>query len=186
MEKIKIEYKTIYEKFESLELKSWFRLVKVIYIGILIIIFLIGVSLLWGNKPYKVVDDTKSYIQCVRDKGTGLVYYLDKNSWYGNVEGNTAYFAPYIEQSVRQTCDVPIDPNTGKPSTYIYIHNQVNYINYTFYPSYKTEGSYRNWVWSYIIFLGIFFIGVRIIKEVFYYIITGKKMFKKISFYKNL
>jgi len=56
-------------------------------------------------------------------------------------------------------------------------------MNYKYYPTFKTEGSYWEYIKSWIIFIFFFYLGFKLAKEAFFYIATGKKMFTPIQNY---
>lgn len=174
----------IFKKFELLETKFWYRLLKVFFIAITLGVFLLGSVLLWDNKPYKIIDNEKSYIQCDRDKEAELIYLLGKNGWdqYGRIYDEQPTLDYYDDQSVRKVCNAPLNKMTGKPipafSSFI-----PDDINYKYYPILKTEGSNWEFIRAYLMFYFFFFLGFKLIKEAFFYIATGKRMFAHIQSY---
>jgi len=177
----------ILRKFRALEAKWWFRLVKVAYVLLAIIALIIMVALFWDERPYQTVDNKKSYIQCDRDVASNLIYYLDKNGWnqWGQVYGDEVTLSYSDDQEIRKTCARPLDENTGKPKTSfwddVFLDNQP--LNYKFYPYLETKGSYGKWVRGAIICLAVFYLFYRLLIELFYYVVTGKRIFRKINNY---
>jgi hypothetical protein len=185
MAKTSVENKDrqIYIKFQNLELKFWFRLLKVLYIIFLILTFLGCVVWWWETKPYKVVDNENSYIQCERDKEKKLVYYLDKNDWneYGKVYGENPTLSYYHDEAIRKVCAQPLNPETGEFATY-WSSYKVLPLNYEFSPILKTEGSYSKWLRNGILGFILFVFLTNLIKEIFYYVATGKRVYRDVDY----
>lgn len=68
-------------KESYLEKKFLFRFIKVAYvIAFLFLAIIIGI-LGWTQKPYKYLDDNKSYFTCLHDNNGGIYYYNKVDDW---------------------------------------------------------------------------------------------------------
>lgn len=177
--------KSVYEKYTDLETKTWFRLVKVLYLLFAIGVFISGTAILWDSKPYLGFDNHLSHVKCERDNGTQWIYPLDDNSWSLYGEFNQNETLPYYAiENARRTCSQEIDVVTGKttplPFGEVAEYSKGNYHLVLFS---KLDGNYAEWIQAWAVFLVIFFIVYKVLVEVFYYIVTGKRMFRKISHY---
>lgn len=176
---------TVYEKYKDLETKAWFRLVKVLYLLFAGCVLLTGIALTWDEKPYLSFDNERSYVKCDRDKGTQWIYPLNDNSWNLYGEFNPNETLPYYAiDGVRRTCSQDIDVLTGKTTPLPYGETaEYSKGDYELILFSKLDGSYSEWIKMWAIFFVIFFLVYKVLVEAFYYIVTGKRMFKKIATY---
>lgn len=179
---------SVYERFIKLESKTWFRLVKVIYILFATLIFFAICAVVWDSKPYLTFDNERSYVKCDRDVSTQWIYMLDKNSWglYGNFNSNES-LQYYAVDSVRKMCSQIIDPKTGitTPLSYGEVP-EYSRGNYKLNLYSKLTGDYSEWMQLAVISSVVFGLIFVVLIQAFYYIVTGKRMFRKIQKYKVL
>lgn len=168
-------------KLKTLESKPWYRLIKVVYFGGVILIAFGLLAILWSEKPYKAINNDLSYVKCNRDAGIDWVYNLSKNNWSQYGESETLDY--YTDQNVRKACNWVLDED-GSPTKLVISTNNFLPLNYTFHPVYETVGSYSDLIFNGIVGAAIFIFIVRLIAEIFFYVVTGKALFKDIEYYR--
>ena len=148
-------------KRADLEKKTWYRALKVLYVGgIVIVVF--GIAIIsWSQRPLKLLDGYNSLIIC----DTGKSYVPEKNNI--NLYNWQTDLSYSNDEDARILCKYD--------TTNFYYHSS-EFIskNYTFTPVYE-KVEYNSWIGYTISAFFIFWILNYLIKIIFFYILLGDK-----------
>lgn len=151
---------------KNLENKVLYRLIKVAYVLIFILISAFFVLTGWFAKPKAIVDDDNSYINCT----------LGKSYVLGNVNLHVysvtdTQIEPYYEKEARILCAYGVLNDYS--SNYRNIQAP-SYQNYTLRLQKKTIGSWESAILWWVLGVGGSYIVLNIIRETLNYIFFGK------------
>lgn len=196
------------EKITELNSKWWYRLMKVIFWMVFIVCFLIFSGVVWTeNAPYTYtkVDNSKSYVQCNKDKLENLVYFFDKNLLSADY---TAYddLSDYSKDRAKELCSKTSPDQAlqvSREETRLIENGIWNYsersaliekykakllgdTDYTFYISKEivTRGGYFEILKYEVLLLLITLILMYLVSSVFMYVTCGQRFknpFKRFS-----
>lgn len=143
----------------ELESKPWYRFLKVVYIIIAVVIFILAGLVSWLTMPHQTLDGENSSIVCYNGKS----YAPNKNDIY--VSGDSLDYSD--DQNARILCQY----NT----TDYYIHLNENVAkNYTFNPVYLPL-SYSYWLLYSALAFWIIWVFFVLLRVGFFYIAVGKQ-----------
>jgi uncharacterized membrane-anchored protein len=158
--RVKAKVKSIHE----LKHKSWYRLLKVLYLSFFLLIFITTVSIIIAGNSRPIFDNDRSYIVC--NDGRNLS--LSENSIY-----LSSNYIPYYDQDkVKTMCAYnPNDPTKLNEPTYSELSRMgVNYklVAVYDYSNYLAMMGYL--LLAVVIILALF----ELIRRIFYYISLGR------------
>ena len=149
----------------ELNQKSWYRLLKVLYIGFFSLIFIFFVFIIFGINPSKF-DNEQSYIKCYDGRSLSLSG--------NNIYLYSDYISTYDDVSIKKMCaynpDDPININPDRPDDLARLHPIAK--NYNLISIYRKTVAQNIW-YSIILFFVVLGIS-EFLKRIFYYIVFGK------------
>lgn len=147
----------------ELKYKVWYRILKVIYVGLYAILLLLVISISYASKPYLSIDYKRSMLMCDNHD----IYVLGDTYLFPNDSGNLDYLTE--QNMARSICahGIAARYNFGNAPTYK---------NYSISIQHKTEGSWRSVVENVLISSVIISIIMEVIRRVALYILVGPEV----------
>ncbi len=146
----------------DLEIKWFYRLVKVMYVFFLTTGFIGVLCIGWNSKPYQVIDNKKSYLNCP----DGTRYSFDSLDLYFY---SKQPFSAYDGKKAIEKCNKKMSnrhPKFGYDLAF-----DEKFISWSF----KTNGSWIEAIEWWLLGSLIVFLIINIIKQSLIYVVYGKK-----------
>jgi hypothetical protein len=180
----------------ELNKKWWYRLLKVIFVGFLVICALISIASIWeDSRPHEVSDYR---VDCVASYTNHATFYAHDAGVYPDLSiTGTIYstLSDYEKQIIKDKCDISQEEvSYSQQQALAYIQQQdalgatqkeiqdgvdTNYRPYTITKAMKVEGSFGKVIGSSVLAIGIILIVGEIVRRIFYYIVLGSVRPKK-------
>lgn len=165
---------------KTLNEKWWYRLLKVIYIVLLIMFVFSAITLSFSSySPKKIYDNEKSFIVC----DDGREFSLEENNVYLGISGRistsddkkfNSWCLDGSEEKVEN-----VDGRIARLKKSLATNKVEKEKNYIFFSSYKIIGDWNNVMLSIFFSMLTIFAVFELFRRIFYYVILGKMKPKK-------
>ena len=172
--------------------KAWYRLIKVVFIGVIVLSILLSVLVIVDSHSPQQVKDYK--INCIAD-------YTNKKTFFAEKDADI-YFFPYGTETVyesirddqrlrlRDVCGISSEEaDKSNNETIAYINEQIklgtdeetiedyldkNFRAYTILETNRTEGGYLIIIAYSLLSVVILLLIAELVRRIFYYVVLGK------------